>query len=80
MPWDGIELEDRRVGEVLDRADTRHVGHARAAADIDEDARRLQQALAHPDDIRALEPGMPLDDSQVAHAAQPLFDIRAGIR
>ena len=80
VPWDGIELEDRRVGEVVDSANPRHVGYACTAADIDEDARRLQQALAHPDDIRALEPSMPFDDGQAIHTAQPLFDIRAGIR
>ena len=52
---------------------------ARAAADIDEDARRLQQAFVHPDDIRALEPGMPLTTVRPSMPAQPRFDIRAGV-
>jgi hypothetical protein len=36
--------------------------------------------VSHLDGIRTLEPGVPLDDGQAVHAAQPLFDIRAGIR
>jgi hypothetical protein len=80
VPRDSVELEDRGVGEIVDRADTRHVRHARAAADIDEDARRLQASLVYPDDPRGFEAGMPFDDGQAIHAPQPLFDIHAGIR
>jgi hypothetical protein len=46
---------------------------------VDENARRAQQGVADPDDVRVLEAGMPFDDGQAVHAAQPCFNIRAGI-
>jgi hypothetical protein len=79
VPRDCIELEDRRVGEIVDGVDTRHVGHARAAPDIDEDARRLQEALADPDEIRTLEARVPFDQGKTVHAAQPFLDAGARV-
>ena len=49
---------------MVERADPRHVRHDRAAADIDEDARRGQHALADPHDIGAFEARMAVDDGQ----------------
>ena len=44
MPRQRVELEDRRVGEVVDLVEARHVGHAGAAAEIEEDALGLEQS------------------------------------
>ena len=69
-----VERQHRRVGEERHVVDARHVGHERAAADVDEDARRGQQLVADADGVRALEPGVPLDDRAAGHAAQPFLD------
>jgi hypothetical protein len=50
------------LGEPLIHA--RHVGHDRASADVDEDARRRQAFFSDADLIRGLEPGVALNTVQ----------------
>ena len=40
MPRQGVQLQDRGVGQVVDRVDAGQVRHRGATADVEEDARR----------------------------------------
>ena len=48
MPRQRVELQDRAVGQRRHVVDAGHVGNARAAAHIDEDARRASASRRRP--------------------------------
>ena len=73
-----IEIQHGCVGQVADLVEAGHVGHERAAADIDEDRARRQQFLSDPDLVRCLETGMVFVDGAVSHALQP--SLKSGAR
>ena len=72
-----IERQDGGVRQERHVADARHLGHQRAASDVDEDARRRQLLLIDANDIPGFESSMSFEDRAAVHVPQPLLDAGA---
>jgi hypothetical protein len=68
-----VERDHVGIGEHRYVLDARHVGHDRAAANIDEDARRSQLLAIHLDALRTGEASMPADQLDILHGDQPVL-------
>ena len=75
-----VEGEHGAVGQIRHRADPRQVGHRGASADVDEHPRRVQELVADPDAVFALEPGVAPHERAARQASQPLLEAPARVR
>ena len=73
-----VDLEHGGVGEVLDLIDAGHVGDAGAAADVDEDLRRLRGGLRRLGPSWRIRTRVAGVDGAVGHGAQAVLDAGAG--
>ena len=81
VPRQRVERQDRGVGEERHVVDAGQIGHVRAAADVDEDARRRQPLVADADACPAdSNRAWPWKTVQPVHAAQPALDAGARVR
>ena len=73
-----VHVHHGGVGQVGHLIQPRHRGNQRAPANVDEDALGLQQIVADTHGLHALKASMPLEDSAVLKAADPLLHAVAG--
>ena len=70
----GVELEQRRVGQRPHLIPARKVGQDGAAANVDEEAVGFEHVVADPDRRRRQEARMTLKEGAVRHALEPRFE------
>ena len=71
----GVEFEQRRVGQRPHLIATREVGRDGAAADVDEEAVGFEHVVADPDRRRRQEARMTLEEGAVRHALEPGLEV-----
>ena len=78
MPRQGIEVDHRAVGEIVDPVQAGHVGHRSPAADIDEDAVGAQDFRADLDLVRRREARVAAIDAGILEGRERSLDAAVG--